>query len=79
MTKVLPWLSEDRILAISFINGQDVFRNEALFSFMGLDRDGHRAQRVYRLLKHLTRDGYIMGLERDQYALSKQIPQNYSP
>lgn len=79
MGKALPGLAEDRLKVISFINQQDIFRNDALFSVMGLDRDGYRAQRVYKLLQYLTRDGYIIGLERDQYAISKQIPHNYTP
>lgn len=77
MPKALPGLSEDRLKIIKFINQQDVFRTHALFDATGIDKAGRLRNRVYNLLEALRNDKYIAGLERDQYALLKPIPDSY--
>jgi hypothetical protein len=75
----MPGSAEDRCKIIECINQQDVFRTQLLFDITGINKAGNLRNRVYKLLQALKADQYIVGLERDQYALIKPIPDNYTP
>lgn len=65
--------------AIQWINNQDIFRRKSLMEYMGNPDDEYSRYHIREVLRYATYNGYLEGLEKDQFVVVTKLPLGMRP